>query len=137
MTGQEFIEKYRVEERHERIEKRDDGCWADNSEAKHYRVKLTSLGGGREFVTTYSIGSALTEADVNAHEVLEAMASDASAYENAEDVADFVFEFGYAVNASALREGMAAYRGCEESKSKLQLLFGLEGYEELLQVEWD
>lgn len=137
MTGQEFVEKYNVSIVFEQIDERGDDLWDGSNGAQHFRVKLQSLNQLREVEVIFSIGSALTTDDVTRLAVLESMALDASGVENCGDMANFLEEFGYVENALSIRTGMKVYKGCEESRSKLQKLFGQEGYEEILNVEWD
>lgn len=84
-----------------------------------YIVTLTHNGVRRSF--EYQCNPNYTTPEKK--DVIECLLSDMDAYEDTEDVASFLYEFGYTENEKAIREGMEAYKGCEKNARKFYDLF--------------
>ena len=95
--------------------------------SSHWRVTIRH--DGRQLTVPFSMGPALSgEPDVL--DVLDALASDASAFENAQDFEDWASEFGYDTDS---RRAERIYRAVESQTAKLRRLMG-DKYESLI---WD
>lgn len=100
----------------------DDQGW------EHYAGKVRLTMGRRQMTAPWMQGTAHGTAAPRTVDVLEALASDAAAYENARDFADFAAEFGYDEDS---RKAEATYHACGTISHKLRR-FLAEDYETVL-----
>ncbi len=94
--------------------------------ARHWRCTLRN--GTTRIVVAFSQGSAHTEAPTVA-DLLDCLASDARAYDGAQDFADFASELGYDADS---RKAYRTYKACGDLSTRLCRLLGGDLYHELL-----
>lgn len=121
MNISEFMTQYHISGKIEKIYKRPDGItWGAN----HWRVTLKC--NNRKMTVYFSGGSAVT--NIKLADVLDSVASDSAAFDNAQDILDFADEFGY----EDRKEARKVYNACGETAEKLKMLLGDAAYKQLL-----
>ena len=128
-TFREFIEKYKITMGCEWTDSNPnmvDDSWA----ASHYKCVFKC--GRRRMTTYFSMGSAHTE-EPTAEDVLNALVSDASGFENSVSFEDWAADYGYNTDS---RKAEAIYKAVERSTKKLRnFLPDAFSYDELLDCE--
>lgn len=100
----------------------DDEGW------EHYGGKVRLTLGRRQLTVPWMQGAAHGTEAPSAVDVLESVATDAAAYINARDFADFAAELGYDEDS---RKAEATYRACGRLADKLRRFLG-EDFETVL-----
>ena len=119
----EFAGKHGINLKYERISYRPDGI---EMQGDHYRCVLRK--GKKQHTVYFSKGYGHNGAAPTVTEVLNALAVDASSFENHPDLASFMDEFGY----EKLSQGKKIYKACERQATKLKDFLGEDEYNELL-----
>ena len=133
MNMNEFISKYQLGFRVDRVDSRPDAFSDWDSEARHWRYEFRTLINDAHITGYFSQGSAHTE-DPTAADVLESLSLDASSYANAVDVLEFAGEFEYDLDTYAGQDrARKVYSACALAHSALETMLGDEG----LRALWD
>lgn len=88
----------------------------------HVRYKCRIIYNGKQYTFDYQCNPAYTKA--NKKDCLECLLSDASCFECAFDVDDFLREFGYDDSLENIRKGERAFKACEKTHKALMRVFG-------------
>lgn len=154
-TMREFVKEHGIKISFQEVSENPymaDGSW----DARHYKVRLTCQG--RSLTTYFSKGLGLAHG-VEAHEVVNALASDASSANSARDWRDFASDMGMEWDSSvenlrsrrqaeeygmekdwdARAQAKKTYDACVASGQKLHRLVGDSAYRQLTggNVEFD
>lgn len=100
---------------------------ANSADMDHWRCTIS--GNGRKFRVTFSMGRGHNGKAPTLPDVLSCLASDASGYENARDLADFCAEYGYDTDS---RKAEKTYRVIGQQAARLRGFLGDESYSVLL-----
>lgn len=125
-----FIELHGISIAVERISERPDLTGDDwDTTARHWRVTLARKNDKRRRLIVYfSQGSAHTEPP-SAADVLNCLASDASAIDTSPTFDDWCVEYGYDTDS---RKAERTYKQVQAQAKRLRRFFDMDEYEELL-----
>lgn len=107
--------------------------WGDGM--KHFKFIITIVANDKKTSFTYYDSFANWQKNKQSLEsgdlksALDCFFSDASCYENATDLADFLCEFGYGDSAESLRKGIKAFEGCKRHYQSVVRVFGSDWYD--------
>jgi len=129
-TYRQWAEKYGVTMDTERADSNpsmaDDSEWA--AQASHYTCTFRVRGQDGTLAVPFSMGAAHTsEPDIQ--DVLDAIASDGSGYENATGFEDWASEYGYDTDS---RKAERTYRAVKSQAERFMRFVGKPAYDELL-----
>lgn len=96
----------------------------------HEKYSCVIRHNGRQYTTTYQCNPSATH-EPTLNDVLYCLLLDASSYDCAIDVDDFLIEFGYTDSLENVRKGEKAYKACGRTSKALDRLFTTEEREEL------
>lgn len=106
----------------------DDAEWM--AQASHYLCTFSVKGQDGTLAVPFSMGPAHTS-EPSMDDVLDAIASDASGYENASGFEDWASEYGYDTDS---RKAERTYRAVRSQSERFMRFVGKSAYDELL---WD
>lgn len=89
---------------------------------EHYSTRVRLHGFGRTMIAPWTQGTAHGDSIPEPGDVLDALASDAAAYLNARDAADFAADLGYEDD----KQAAATYKACGRIAERLQRFLGDE-----------
>ena len=99
--------------------------YSDNQENTftpgHVRYRCTIKHNNKQYSFDYQCNPAYCKATLK--DCLYSLISDASCYESAFDVDDFLNEFGYTDDLKKVREGEKVYKACKKTAAALHRLF--------------
>jgi hypothetical protein len=104
---------------------RHKGRVVDADKWEHDAWAVTLRGPNGKLATTFRMGTGHNGKLPECAEVLDSLASDANAYDNARDFADFAAEFGYDTDS---RKAEAVYKACGRIAKRLRDLLGEDEY---------